>query len=83
MQPGKILHTRMNMFIEYDYEGDLANYYEHRIGSLERKRVKITCRGKLSASEDRMLHEIDSEIMYWIDCLDVLSEYWYEDEDVV
>lgn len=82
MQPGKILHTRMNMFIEYDYEGDLANYYEHRIGSLERKRMKITCRGKLNASEDRMLDEIDSEIMYWVDCLDALTEYW-DGEDCI
>lgn len=69
------------MFIEYDYEGDLANYYEHRINSLERKRVKIVCRGKLSASEDRMLDEIDSEIMYWFDCLDAL--YGYSDDDCI
>ena len=65
----------------YNYEDDLATYYEHRIQSLERKRMKITCRGRLSAAEDRRLDEIDSEIMYWLDCLDVLTDY-SDDEDV-
>lgn len=59
----------------YNYEDDLATYYEHRIMSLERKRMKITSRGKLSPAEDRRLDEIDSEIMYLLDCLDALSDY--------
>ena len=67
---------------EYNYEDDLATYYEHRICSLERKRMKIVCRGMLSSAEDRRLDEIDSEIMYWIDCLDVLTDY-SDGEDVV
>ena len=58
----------------YDYESDLVTYYEHRIASLERQRCKITLRGKLSPAEDRRLDEIDTEIMYWLDCLDALTD---------
>lgn len=59
----------------YNYEDDLVTYYEHRIMSLERKRMKITSRGKLSSAEDRRLDEIDSEIIYLLDCLDAISDY--------
>lgn len=72
----------MNMFGEYDYESDLLTYYEHRIQSLERNRRKIVLRGKLSATEDRRLDEIDTEIIYWLDCIDAMSDY-SEDEDGV
>ncbi len=66
----------MNVSIaDYNYEDDLAMYYEHRIMSLERKRMKIVCRGKLSPAEDRRLDEIDSEVMYLLDCLDALHDY--------
>lgn len=59
---------------EYDYENDLMTYYEHRIQSLERKRMRLTIRGRLSSAEDHRLDEINSEIMYWIECLDHMIE---------
>ncbi len=76
------LRSKMNPLLgEYDYESDLAAYYEHRILTLERQRMKITCRGKLNAAEDRRLDEIDTEILYWLDCLDALTDY-SDGEDV-
>ncbi len=72
----------MTFIGEYDYESDLAAYYEHRLRSLDRERIKIVCRGKLSEAEDRRLNEIDAETIYWFDCLDALTDY-SDGEDVV
>lgn len=77
-QPRSIMFPLLS---EYDYESDLTTYYERRIMSLERQRIKITCRGKLTAAEDRRLDEIDSELLYWMDCLDALT-YYSDGEDV-
>ena len=59
---------------EYDYINDLGVYYELRIHSLTRERMKITRRGRLTAAEDRRLDEIDSEIDYWWDRLDIITD---------
>lgn len=67
---------------EYNYINDLGVYYESRIESLGRERMKITQRGKLSAAEDRRLDEIDSEVDYWLDSLDAITDFSDETAEV-
>lgn len=67
---------------EYNYINDLGVYYERRIESLQRERMKITQRGKLSAAEDTRLDEIDSEVEYWLDSLDVITDFSDEGTEV-
>ena len=59
-------------------------YCEMILRQLERERWRIVKTGKLSASDDRRLNEIDNEIDYWVDLLETLEtddeeEEWYED----
>ncbi len=59
-------------------------YCEMILRQLERERWRIVKTGKLSASDDRRLNEIDNEIDYWVDLLETLEtddeeDEWYED----
>ncbi len=54
-------------------------YFEMNIQRLMKERMKITQRGKLNEREDLRLDEIDAEVMYWDERIDVIYEK-YEDE---
>ena len=56
-------------------------YCEMILRQLERERWRIVKMGRLSASDDRRLNEIDIEIEYWVDLLETLETYDEEDED--
>lgn len=49
-------------------------FFTMKVARLERERCKITCRGKLSEEEDVRLDEIDTEIDFWLHCID---DYYY------
>lgn len=55
--------------MQEDYE-----FFTMKVARLERERCKITRRGKLSEQEDVRLDEIDTEIGFWLDCIDEYYE---------
>ena len=63
----------------YNMELDVE-YYDMCIYMLEKERMKITQRGRLSNEEDRRLDEIDAEIEYWIESIEeTLNPYGYDE----
>ena len=60
-------------------------YFEMNIQRLMKERMKITQRGKLNEREDLRLDEIDSEVNYWDERIEVIfdkyQDEYYEDFD--
>lgn len=67
----------MDMFT-YNEVQDIE-YFEMNIHRLMKERMKITQRGKLNEREDLRLDEIDSEVNYWDERIEVIFNK-YEDE---
>ena len=70
-------HTRMDM-LTYDEVQDIE-YFEINIRRLMKERMKITQRGRLNEYEDLRLDEIDSELLFWEERINVIFDA-YEDE---
>ncbi len=65
-------------------------FYQFNMSRLEKERMKITQRGRLSPAEDLRLDEIDDELEFWKDMVEEVfgiyeSEYTntHESEDVL
>ena len=69
----------MNTNEMYDYEAEDVMLF---LKQLEKRRQKITQRGRLSEEEDVELTEIDAEMDFWEEILDgLLFEPEEDDED--
>jgi hypothetical protein len=69
----------MNTNEMYDYEAEDVMLF---LKQLEKRRQKITQRGRLSEEEDVELTEIDAEVDFWEEILDgLLFEPEEDDED--
>jgi hypothetical protein len=59
------------------------DYCELILRQLEQERWRIVKKGRLSASDDRRLNEIDNELDYWVDVLEMLDadeeDEWYDE----
>jgi len=60
---------------------DTILYCNTSIRRLLRERDKITCTGRLTADQDLRLDEIDTELEYWTDLLDLLETEGEEVEE--
>ncbi len=65
-------------FLTYDEVQDIE-YFEINIRRLMKERMKITQRGRLNEYEDLRLDEIDSELLFWEERIDVIFDAYYDE----